>query len=285
MKEEFVVKFEIDGISISVMMNGFWQDENKVDSSMHEHTAYEFHTIMRGSALLETDNETISLEENDSVLIPPEIFHRFKKQEKGSAILSFTFFMDKCGKSRSYETIMDNLRNTERAVAFLKNEEIKEKLRGIVANIYSEHIFSTDCIRAQFVLLFAEIFAKLTSVSDSTDAGTNDATENDARIFMIEEYFNEFYMERISLQKLSKLLYLSEKQTERIIKKAFGTGFRQKLSKLRIMNAKKLLTDSELEVREIAEACGYSSYNGFYLAFKEKTGMTPIEYRKKISNQ
>ena len=102
---------------------------------------------------------------------------------------------------------------------------------------------------------------------------------------LIEEYFNEFYMKKINLKKLSKRLFLSEKQTERIIKKSFGVSFREKLSKIRIANAKKMLAETGLEIRDIAEACGYSSYNGFYLAFREKTKMTPNEYRRKNSDQ
>ena len=37
--------------------------------------------------------------------------------------------------------------------------------------------------------------------------------------YIIEEYFNEHYMENISLNELSLRLYLGKQQTERIIKK------------------------------------------------------------------
>lgn len=285
MKENSVLKFEIDSTIIRVVMNGFWQDENKEGSPMHEHAAFEIHTLMLGAAEIETEKETILLEENDTVLIPPEMFHRFKNQEKGSVVVSFTFFVDKKRKSQNFEFIENSLKNLKNPILFLKNQQIKESLGKIVSNIYSRQPFSTDCIRAQFVLLFAEVFSELINKESSSEAHGNEETENDARVFMIEEYFNEFYMEQVSLKKLSKLLNLSERQTDRMIKKAFGVGFRQQLCKIRMMNAKKLLTDSNMEVAKIAEVCGYGSYNGFYLAFKEKTKMTPVQYREAFRNK
>ncbi|MBE7010042.1 MAG: helix-turn-helix transcriptional regulator [Ruminococcaceae bacterium] len=66
------------------------------------------------------------------------------------------------------------------------------------------------------------------------------------------------------------------------IEKAFGTGFREQLTKMRMRSAKKFLRDGEKDVSQVAEVVGYQSYNGFYIAFKRETGMTPAEYRKNI---
>jgi len=96
----------------------------------------------------------------------------------------------------------------------------------------------------------------------------------------IQEYFNEYYMESITLGELSRLLNLSEKQTDRIIKKAYGTGFKQRLSRVRLKNAQELLKNTDLEIRIVAQQSGYQSYNGFYLAFRKQYECTPQEYRE-----
>ena len=275
------MKFEVDDIAVRTVID-FWQYENKVDFSMHEHNAFEFHTIMCGSAELETDCGVVELEENDSAIILPGMFHRFVNQSNGSVVFSFVFYVD--GAGRSSEAFLERARKQKGPVLFVQNKEIKENLKRIISLIYKDKPFSTDCIKAHFMLIFAEVFSCFVEgVSDYQK--TTSSREDDMRTLIIEEYFNEFYMEKISLKKLSKYLFLSEKQTERIIKKSFGISFREKLSKIRLTNAKKMLEETELELRDIAEACGYSSYNGFYLAFKEKTKMTPMEYRKSFSNQ
>ena len=90
-------------------------------------------------------------------------------------------------------------------------------------------------------------------------------------------------MENISLKNLSEILYLSEKQTDRMIKKAFGEGFRQHLCRIRMLVAQRLLTDTDKSVEKIADEVGYRSYNGFYISFRQKHNMTPIEYRNQFS--
>ena len=41
----------------------------------------------------------------------------------------------------------------------------------------------------------------------------------------------------------------------------------------------------ELTVQEIAGIVGYEEFHYFYRVFKNTTGMTPTEYREKITDQ
>ncbi len=283
MKKNTILKIEMGNITVKPVMQGFWRGENQPGSPMHNHAAFEFHMLLRGNAILETEQETLQLKEKDSVLIPPELFHSFKNQEKGSAILSFTFYIEKNRRKNGvdYESLVEEkIRAVEHPIIFSQNIQIEDSLTKIVANIYIKSLVTEERTKAQFILLFAEIFLLIDDQTSSVYDYENDAVENDTRIFMIEEYFNEYYMENISLKNLAERLYLSEKQTDKMIKKAFGEGFREHLCRIRLHVAKKLLKDTEMEIREIAEMVGYQSYNGFYMAFKEKMGMTPQRYRE-----
>lgn len=159
--------------------------------------------------------------------------------------------------------------------------QIEEFFTKIVASLYSQSLVAQDRTKALFTLLFAEIFSLFEDKENKVYDYGSDFAENDSRVFMIGEYFNEYYMEDISLKNLSERLYLSTKQTDKMIKKAFGEGFRQHLCKIRLLIAKKLLRDTDMEIREIADSVGYKSYNGFYLAFKQNANMTPQQYREK----
>ncbi|RTE05416.1 helix-turn-helix domain-containing protein [Paenibacillus whitsoniae] len=74
---------------------------------------------------------------------------------------------------------------------------------------------------------------------------------------------------RVSLSHLSKLF---KEQTE--------SNFIDYLMNLRISQAKKLLTETEGRIRDIAEAVGYSNVNSFVRIFKKLTALTPTEYRE-----
>ncbi len=283
MENKNVLKIEMGNITIKAAMKGFWHGDGKEDLRLHNHAVFEFHTMMRGDAILETDQNPINLNEKDSVLIPPKAFHSFKKKEKGSAIISFTFFVErsKRGNGTNYAQIIEEkLKSAEQPIVFSRNSQIEEYLTKIVAGMYSKSSVAEDRTKALFVLLFTEIFSLLYDKESGIYEYGSDLAESDTRIFMISEYFNEHYMENISLKNLSERLYLSEKQTDKMIKKAFGEGFKQHLCRIRLLIAQKLLTNTDMEIREIAESVGYQSYNGFYLAFKDKIKTTPQEYRK-----
>ena len=133
-------------------------------------------------------------------------------------------------------------------------------------------------MRARLTLLFTNIFSKLTSDKTTPDKLPS-TQEYDTRVYIIEEYFNEHYKENISLKELAKRLYLGEQQTERIVKKIYGVGFRKRLLKIRIKSAMELLAETNKSILQISEEVGYESYNGFYNAFKKLTGSTPEKWR------
>ncbi len=283
MKKNSVLDFEIGNISIRVAMNGFGDIGDKTASTVHSHANFEYHTSLKGSAVLETEKRTVLLTENSSVIIFPDTFHKFTGQDKDSAVLSFSFSLKKSARryyrNDYYSLISEQLASTDEIILIEDNTAASDCLKRIASNIYSSNPFSTEEMKALLTLIFIQllnIFAK----KDRGSEIESESPEYDTRVYIIEEYFNEHYMEDISLSALAHKLYLGTKQTDRIIRRAFGLGFRDHLCKIRIKSAKALLSDSEMSIKEISEKVGYSSYNGFYEAFKNKTGYTPQEYRE-----
>lgn len=97
---------------------------------------------------------------------------------------------------------------------------------------------------------------------------------------IIDGYFNTFYNRNISLQELADYLQLSNRQTSRLLKNIYNLTFDQLHRKTRISVAKRLLTETDLELEEIAERIGYSSYPVFSRAFINQEDLTPSDYRK-----
>ncbi len=64
-------------------------------------------------------------------------------------------------------------------------------------------------------------------------------------------------------------------------KKSCGKTVNQRLTELRLNHAKKLLSQSERKLYEVARAVGYSDGKYFAKLFTRETGLTPKEYREK----
>ena len=69
----------------------------------------------------------------------------------------------------------------------------------------------------------------------------------------------------------------------RRFKELLGTGFFDYLTRLRMRNARELLTTSNLAVPLVGERVGYQSDLSFVKAFKKLHGETPRAFRKRVS--
>ena len=106
---------------------------------------------------------------------------------------------------------------------------------------------------------------------------------NDGILYQkVISYIAEHYTEDISLAQIAKLFGYNEKYLSHTLHDLTGIQFRQLLAFYRIGHAKKLLaTAKNRDISDIAIDSGFSALNTFHRTFKEFTGMTPSEYRKK----
>ena len=276
------VSIEIGNIRFSVLPTALIAHQPNNVIQGHSHANFEFHVVLKGKTNMDIEDQTVALHLNDSVLIFPDTFHRYSHVGDNTSILSFRFNIKKIEQSSAkdyYSKLQEYISHGNEHTLQLQNPLIVEHLKNIHTCFNIASTFSEERIKALLILLFSEMLLPIFRESSFSHPVYNETSEYDSRINIIERYFNKHFSEDISLSKLSELLFLSQKQTDHIIRKTFGIGFRERLSKVRLKNAKNLLRSTEMEVQDIATAVGYQSYNGFYLAFKSKFGITPLEYR------
>ncbi len=93
------------------------------------------------------------------------------------------------------------------------------------------------------------------------------------------KYINKHYSEEITLEKVSKHVYLSTTYLSRIFKRITGTNFIEYVTNLRIEKAKSLLMNLDYTVYQVASEVGYTNSHYFSRVFKSMVGKTPSEYR------
>lgn len=100
------------------------------------------------------------------------------------------------------------------------------------------------------------------------------------------EYIDSHYHNsELSLGEVSDQFYLSPSYFSTVFKRAFGMGFNEYLTMVRLNHAERLLTDSALRTYEIAERVGYASPQYMSILFKRHFGCSLSEYRKLHSNK
>jgi AraC-like DNA-binding protein len=90
------------------------------------------------------------------------------------------------------------------------------------------------------------------------------------------------YHENIQLKDIAACLSLSSSRAYHLFKETMGEGFKEYLTKIRIHESKKKLSDPNVSITEIYLSCGFQGHASFYRSFKQIVGMTPKEFRKNL---
>lgn len=97
------------------------------------------------------------------------------------------------------------------------------------------------------------------------------------------EYINDHFSERITLNELADMNYVTPGYLSNIFKKATGFNISNYIQATRLLHAKKLLCETDASILEISEKCGFNDSNYFSVVFKNYTSMSPKQYRKMYS--
>lgn len=96
---------------------------------------------------------------------------------------------------------------------------------------------------------------------------------------IIGQYIEEHYMYDISMQDLARHMNYSEAYFCKLFKQCFQKNFTSYLTEYRVEEAKKMLAQPTVNVKDIGKAVGYGDSNYFAKVFKRITGQSPTEYR------
>ncbi len=99
---------------------------------------------------------------------------------------------------------------------------------------------------------------------------------------MILSYVRENYMYDISMQEVARAMNYSEAYFCKLFKQCFSKNFTSYLTEYRVAEAKKMLEEPTVNVKDVGKSVGYMDSNYFARVFKRITGQTPTEYRAGI---
>jgi two-component system response regulator YesN len=92
-------------------------------------------------------------------------------------------------------------------------------------------------------------------------------------------FMHENYMTNIGIGQIAERLNITPNYLSTLFHKKTGINFLTYLKKIRMLKAKELLTDPNIQVHQVAEQVGYFSPRHFARLFAEHYGCLPSEYR------
>ena len=101
----------------------------------------------------------------------------------------------------------------------------------------------------------------------------------------IEKYIDSHLIENISIKSLCDEFHISRTQLYNLMSEHGNGKIANYIRKKRLDKAKHLLKTTDMTIAEISFAVGFSGYNYFLKLFKQEYGISPKQYRKKLSQQ
>jgi two-component system, response regulator YesN len=155
---------------------------------------------------------------------------------------------------------------------YLKENTIFLELEEDYLNLFNEVLYSTIIYRnVQELILFT---SKIFNLKEQVSEHKKDLIES-CYDYIKTHYWNS----QLTLDGIANMLNRNPTYLSSLFVQKTGKSFREALNETRIINAKKLLKETEMTIKEISSLCGFTHQQYFTRVFRLKTNLTPNQYR------
>ena len=99
----------------------------------------------------------------------------------------------------------------------------------------------------------------------------------------VTEYLKNNSASKVSMHDLAKSVGMSVRKLQRRFQDTFKTSPQKYVGRLRVLEACELLVNTKLPVTEIALQVGFYDHSAFSKKFSELIGLSPRDYRKRLT--
>jgi AraC-like DNA-binding protein len=255
----------------------------------HMHDFFEFVYIYYGYGIHAINDEKYNVKKGDLLIINYDESHSFTSLDEMrfvNCLINPSFFGDTMIDSynafdilkiSSFSQFNGIIEGNERKVSFFGKEvfEIEELMDKMINEFNGKKDGYVTVLKAYVNIILTKMFRKMSNNDEHCIR-----QDYDKMIPEILKYINNNYNHNISLTELARRCYFSPSYFSRIFKECFGMSFIEYMNEIRMKKALELLEKTEQSNENIAFEVGYKDKKQFYILFKNKTGMTPNQYRK-----
>ena len=277
MPYEFTAAIEGANLNISVTPNQI-QHSTLIDERPHKHTFVEFHYIFGGKETLyfPKEDNRVTLTGGMIAMIPRGLYHCAETEEASFVSrLCFNFSMDP--EKLSGNPIYSVFQSAAQPL-ILRDHAVSaamERWRSILEDEKDPMAQTRQGVILLDVIL--DIFRRL---AEGKSVPLRQDQTKQRQKWLIEEYIFTRYHDPEGLEGLAKKLYLSPRQTRKLVKSFYGEDYKTLIIRQRMEMAQIFLASQKWSLEEVAEKVGYRSYSGFHLAFVRQFGITPGAFRE-----
>jgi len=286
-----------DNGSMPVVFEGLERirEKRETPSEMSVHQTHEMFYLRSGKIEFTIDGVKRIIEKNTTVIIKPGIEHKIRVISNCADTMVLYFGFSKptspTTAAPSLESFLDFAQSTDDERSYGNDPFIvlsgsyKKTISNIMERIVEEkqgdaynHELMMEILTVELMLTLSRAMKK--EWEDSLLVRNGKARE---LVLIARDFIDENYERGITVAEAASYVFLSQGYFTRAFREEIGVSPMAYLMKKKIDKACELLENDEIKVSGIASQAGFSSPQRFNVAFKKHMGMTPLEYRKKMT--
>jgi AraC-like DNA-binding protein len=154
---------------------------------------------------------------------------------------------------------------------------VQNLVESMIWSIINKVNYSQSVMQGSMGLLILHIL----NYTDKINQNNPHSYERNIVIGLLKYLESDF--QNANLEEYAKKHHISSYTLSKMIKKYTGRNYVTLLQEIRMLEAEKYLTQTDMTVESISSEVGYENNGYFYKLFKERNGMTPFEYRRQKS--
>jgi len=249
----------------------------------HFHREIEINLILKGDVTVTTKNESYLLKRGSVCIFNSNQSHEIRASNSHAQILCLQISPKICA---DYFPKIFNLSFETFHIMQVTSKKNHDLLKTIIVELGYHYYRRKTGYEFSCMSLFNQLFKLFLKYLPYRIIPDEEKISNMAkmeRLNRILNYIDENYMYKLTLSDIAKKEGLSESYLSHFIKDHLNQTFRDYLNNLRLNQAIKLITTSDMKLIDICAECGYSDNRYLYKAFRENFNCTPNEYRKRYS--
>ncbi len=272
--------------------NTFLKDENfnlsfsKNDTNvgLHSHEFLEMSYILSGSAEHIIGEKKQKIKAGNIIILDYGTGHKVDKKSEDFLSVNVLFlpeFIDKnLFNCRSFKEVLKtsqiNFIYYDDYYLFSDDEgNILPHFESMIREFEAQNHGSREYIRCLVIMVIILLMRKCEKAVEQKGF--------DKDFEQITQYIKQHLGEEITLSKLAKIFNRSAASIHQLFPKNLNIKYADFLADVRVNAACDLLKKGEKTVDEVAASVGYKDAGSFRKIFKEKMGVTPKAYSKKLS--
>ncbi len=245
--------------------------------------------VLQGDGVFFANGQNYNVSQGFCVFLPPKTQYRFAFSNHDNVkiyVLNFDLTDEFSALTKSLGTATESTFDERKILHYILPNEFYEPI--IQANGIFIRNYVADCVDLflQKIVYYkhsASANLKLALLELLREANSE---KNDYRLIQsVQEYIRSNYQNaELDNQEIAEQFNYHPYHINRLMKAHTGKTLHAYLIEYRLHMAKNYLRTTTLNVTAIAEKTGFSSYTYFIKLFRERTGVSPLQYRKTHKN-